>query len=52
MEQKPKVKSLVVSEEMHTFLLKHCPEGYKIKNFHERVIKAGVEAIKKGEKRK
>lgn len=42
-----KTKTLAVSEDWYMALLKQCPDGYKIRAFHERVLKLGLEALKK-----
>lgn len=48
--KKPKPKSLAVSEAAHAAVLKACPEGFKIRAFHEQILKLGLAAYKEKNK--
>jgi len=51
MTMQKKIVTVSLSVETHKAIVDACPDGHRMRLFHEKLVKAGLEALKKRKKK-
>ena len=51
MAMQKKLVTVSLSVETHKAIVDACPDGHRMRLFHEKLVKAGLEALKKRKKK-